>query len=231
MAFEDILVLEKVEAFYGHTEILYGVTLNVKRGETCGLVGRIGAGKTTTFKSILGLLRSSGSIKFCGKEIVNAMTHKIIRMGIGYIPEGRKLYGELTLNENLEMARKGSINRNFSEVYDLFPELKDKKLVKVKLLSGGERQMVAIARALAGSPDLLLIEEPYEGLAVPVVKRLNQAFQAMKEKGKTFFIAESNLKHLELIADRVHVIDRGRIVFTGNLSQCSVFASINNLII
>lgn len=231
MASEDILVLEKVEAFYGHTEILYGVTLNVKRGETCGLVGRIGAGKTTVFKSILGLLRSSGSIKFCGKEIVNALTHKIINMGIGYVPEGRKLYGELTLNENLEMARKGSINRNFSEIYDLFPELKDKKSLKVKLLSGGERQMVAIARALAGSPDLLLIEEPYEGLAVPVVRRLNQAFQAMKEKGTTFFVAESNLKHLELVADRVHIIDRGKTVFTGDLSKCSEFASINNLII
>ena len=224
------MFLEEVEAFYGHTKILLGITLNVREGETCGLAGRIGAGKTTTFKSILGLLRSLGSIKFDGKEILKIPTFKIANMGIGYVPEGRRLYGELTVNENLEVARKG-IEKGFSKIYDLFPELKGKKSNKVKTLSGGERQMVAIARALAGAPKLLLIEEPFEGLATPVVRRLNQTFQEMKREGITSFISESNIKHLESIVDRVHIIDRGRIIFSGDIKQTQEFISSKNLIL
>jgi branched-chain amino acid transport system ATP-binding protein len=230
MALEGILTLEEVEAFYGHNKILLGITLNVREKEICGLAGRIGAGKTTTFKSILGLLRSFGSIKFDQKDILKMPTFKIVHMGIGYVPEGRRLYGELTVNENLEVARKG-VDKGFSKIYDLFPELKDKKSNKAKTLSGGERQMLAIARALAGTPKLLLIEEPFEGLAVPVMRRLNQAFQEMKREGITSFIAESNIKHLESIVDRVHIIDRGRIIFSGDIKQTKEFMSSKNLIL
>ena len=232
MDFEQILALKNVDAFYDHTEILHGISLNVEKGGNCGLVGRIGAGKTTTLKSILGLLRTSGSIMFKGKEITKLPTFKIINMGIGYVPEGRKLYGELTVNENLEIAREGSSSEEeLSKIYDLFPELSDKKSNKAKFLSGGERQMLAVARGLAGIPELLLMDEPYEGLAVPVIRRLNEAFQEMKKSGVTLLVAEASLKNLELLADRILVIDRGRIIFSGEVEEVKQFISSHNLIL
>lgn len=233
MVSEEILGLEEVKAFYNHTEILRGITLSVMRGESVGLMGRIGAGKTTTLKSILGLLRTSGSIKFKGKEITRIPTFRIANMGIGYVPEGRKLYGELNVNENLEIAMAGahSDKEVLSIAYDLFPELKDKKFNKAKLLSGGERQMLSIARAFVGKPELLLMDEPYEGLAVPIIRRLNQSFHEIRKGGLTIFVTWASIKGLESIADRIYIIDRGRIIFNGGVQEGRSFASINNLIL
>ena len=233
MVSEKILALERVKAFYSHTEILHGINLSLRKGESCCLAGRIGAGKTTTLKGILGLLQTSGSIKFKGKEITMMPTFRIARMGIGYVPEGRRLYGELTVNENLEMAmaREGSGKEELLKAYDLFPELKDKKSNKAKLLSGGERQMLSIARALVGQPELLFMDEPYEGLAVPLIRRLNQSFQEIRKGGLTIFVTWPSLKGLESIADRVYIIDRGGIIFNGGIQEARRFTFVNNLIL
>ena len=233
MVSEKILALERVKAFYSHTEILHGINLSLRKGESCCLAGRIGAGKTTTLKGILGLLQTSGSIKFKGKEITMMPTFRIARMGIGYVPEGRKLYGELTVNENLEMAmaREGSGKEELLKAYDLFPELKDKKSNKAKLLSGGERQMLSIARALVGKPELLFMDEPYEGLAVSIIRRLNQSFQEIRKGGLTIFVTWASLKGLESIADRVYIIDRGGIIFNGGIQEARRFTFVNNLIL
>jgi branched-chain amino acid transport system ATP-binding protein len=230
---EQILTLERVKAFYNHTEILHGINLMLMKGESCCLAGRIGAGKTTTLKAILGLLQTSGSIRFRGKEIRTMATFRIANMGIGYVPEGRKLYGELTVNENLEMAMAPGRSSKDAVIkaYDFFPELKDKKSKKAKVLSGGERQMLSIARALIGKPQLLFMDEPYEGLAVPIIRRLNQAFQEIRKRGLTIFVTWASLKGLESIADRVYIIDRGEIIFNGAVEEARNFTLANNLIL
>ena len=233
MDFEHILTLEGVKAFYNHTEILHGINLTLMKGESCCLAGRIGAGKTTTLKAILGLLQTSGSIRFKGKEISSMATFRIANMGIGYVPEGRKLYGELTVNENLQMAMlpDRSSKDSLIQAYDFFPELRSKKSNKAKVLSGGERQMLSIARALIGKPELLFMDEPYEGLAVPVIRRLNQAFQKIRKEGLTIFATWASLKNLESLVDRVYIIDRGEIIFNGAVQEARSFTLVNNLIL
>lgn len=221
---ESILNLENLSVFYGTSEVVKNVSMSLEEGSFMFLVGRIGSGKTTLFKGILQLLRTSGNIKFKGKEISEKVTREIVNMGIGYVPEDREIFGELTVKENLMVPKAGS-EETFSNIYDLFPNLEERKNIKAKLLSGGEQQMLSIARTLLKDPDLLLLDEPYEGLAGKIKKKLNQAIKGMKEQKEiTVLIAESTFEG-RLVKDRtVLFFDRGKIIAEGSKEKIKEYA-------
>lgn len=222
MAGKSCLTLKDVNAFYGKTQILRNVSMNVEEGKIVCLIGRIGAGKTTCFRAIMGLIPHTGNIEFLGKNLNKKQTYEIARMGIGYVPEGRRLYSELTVEENLKVGMKCSSDQ-LESIYKLFPRLKERRGFKAKFISGGEKQMLVIARVLMHSPKLLLIDEPFEGLALPVRNKLVEVFQKMKEEGLTVLIAEANLLNVKPIADEIYVIHRGEIIFHGNFKEVEEF--------
>jgi len=214
-----ILEVKSVHVELNGVRILRGVSLSVGRGEIVMLIGRNGAGKTTTIKSIMGLVPvKSGRIVFDGRDITGMKTHKIARMGIGYAPEDRRVFADLTVEENIEIAIGNPSERDeiLREVYTIFPDLKRLASRRSGYLSGGEQKMLAIARALALKPKLLLLDEPFEGLAPLVVRRLYESIWKIREKGISILIAESNITHVPKLADRVYVIERGEIVFEGS---------------
>ena len=222
MAGKSCLTLKDVNAYYGKTQILRNVSMNVKEGEIVCLVGRIGAGKTTCFRAIMGLIPRTGYIDFLGKNLVGKQPYEIARMGIGYAPEGRRLYSELTVEENLKVGTKRSDDK-LELIYELFPRLKERRNFKAKFLSGGEKQMLVIAQALIHDPKLLLVDEPFEGLALPVRNKLVEAFQKMKKEKLTVLVAEANLLNVKPIADEIYVIHRGEIVFHGGFKEVEEF--------
>ena len=205
--------------------VLRGVNLYVGKGELVALLGRNGAGKTTTLRSIMGILKPSrGKVIFMGKDITRLSPHKIAKLGVGYAPEDRKIFTDLTVEENIEIAirdlrRKSEILKN---IYEVFPKLREIANRKGGYLSGGEQKMLAIARALALEPKLLLLDEPFEGLAPVFARRLYNAVREIKKRGLSILMAESNLMHvlsLSDIIDRIYVIERGEIIFKGSPSE------------
>ena len=219
-----ILEVKDVHVELDGVPILRGVCLDVDKGETVILLGRNGAGKTTTMRSIMRIVPiKSGKIIFEEKDITRLKTHDVARIGIGYAPEDRKIFTDLTVEENIEIAIK-DLNKKkeiFDEIYSIFPELKKLAGRRGGYLSGGEQKMLAIARALALRPKLLLLDEPLEGLAPVVVKRFYESIQKIKEKGISIFMAESNIAHVPKLADRVFVIERGEIIFEGTSDEMS----------
>lgn len=217
-----ILEMRDVHTFYGTSHVLFGVSLDVAQGETVCLMGRNGAGKTTTFRSIMGLTPPrSGSVLFHGKEIAGAKVHRIARLGVGYVPEDRQIFPNLTVRENLEIGRSSGIPRkegwSVEKVYALFPVLSKYDRKPGGQLSGGEQQMLTIGRTLMGNPDLVLLDEPTEGLAPVVVIALKEMILRLKEMGTTILLSEQNVKFAVKVSDRVFIIDNGAIRYRNDI--------------
>ena len=219
-----MLALENIHTFYGRSHILQGVSLSVQPKEIVCLLGRNGVGKTTTLKSIIGLTPPrSGAIRFENKEISGLKTHEISRKGISYVPEDRRIFAALTVEENLILGAKNLIGANsetkkinLGKIYNYFPILRARKKQSGGTLSGGEQQMLTIARGLMGSPKLMLLDEPFEGLAPLIVKELAKIISLLsREEGLTILLVEQNARMALRMADRGYVLEKGSITFEG----------------
>jgi branched-chain amino acid transport system ATP-binding protein len=214
-----MLSIETIHTFYGLSHILFGVSLTVSEGEIVCLLGRNGAGKSTTMRSIMGLTPPRrGSILFRGEDITGHKPHLLARKGITYVPDDRRVFGDLSIAENLEISeRKGRWDTE--RVYGLFPVLKTIKARKAGCLSGGEQQMLAIARALVTNPELLLLDEPTEGLAPIIVKEIEVQVLELRNSGISILLAEQNVESTLNISDRGYVIDNGSIRYEGSVEE------------
>lgn len=218
-----ILALEKVNTFYGHSHILFDVDLSVAEGEVVSLLGRNGAGKTTALRSIMGLTPPrAGRVRWLGEEVQGRKPHEISRKGVGFVPEDRRIFSRLSVEENLEtgafkLERPGGWT--LERVYGLFPRLGQLKSRKGSELSGGEQQMLSIARALMGAPKLVLLDEPSEGLAPAIVKDVGEMIGMFRDEGIAVLLVEQNARFACRLSDRVYVIDKGRIRFEGAVAQ------------
>lgn len=215
-----ILEVEEIHTYYGQSHILFGVSLSIEEGERICLLGRNGAGKTTTLKSIMGLTPPrSGKILFRGEDIARKPTHLISRRGIGFVPEDRRIFPNITVRANLDVAIKPSISGGtqwtLDRVYELFPILKERATQRGGLLSGGEQQMLAIARSLMGNPQLLLIDEPMEGLSPLIVQMLGQQIVQLHREGITTLIVEQYSDFTLKISNRAYIIEKGQIRYKG----------------
>ncbi len=216
----EILTTENMNSYYGKSHILFDVSLNVREGETLCLMGRNGAGKSTTFKSIVAVVvPKSGRVTFAGKPITGLKPYKISRLGVGLVPEDRKIFGPLSVKENLiigtSSGRKGIWNLDM--VYDFFPVLREYQDRAGGTLSGGEQQMLTIARTLMGNPAVLLLDEPTEGLSPVMVKTLKDLVLKLKEVGTTILLSEQNIKFAMAVSDRVAIIDKGHIRYESDI--------------
>ena len=221
-----LLEVHGLETAYGASQVLFGVSLEVARGEVVALLGRNGAGKTTTLSSIMGLVRPrAGTIRFDGAEIQGREPFEACRAGLGFVPENCRLFGGLTVAENFEAARRpardGATRWDLDEVLQLFPDVAQFLNRRASALSGGQQRMVAIARTLLGNPSLLLLDEPSEGLAPLVVDAILQRLKRLKASGTTVLISEQNLRFATELADRVSIIERGEIRYEGTPSELS----------
>lgn len=218
-----MLEVEGVHTFYGESHILFDVSLRVDPGEVVCLLGRNGAGKTTTLRSIMGVTPPRrGRIRFKGEEVAGFPPHVLARRGIGYVPDDRRIFADLTVGENLEIAEKDTQGRRTwdrTRVYQLFPVLREKESSRGGHLSGGEQKMLAIARALVGNPELLLLDEPMEGLAPMLVLVLEEHIASLKATGLTVLLAEQNVHAALRLSDRGYVIDDGRIRYQGSAAS------------
>lgn len=216
-----LLALEDVTAAYGRLPVLHDVSIQIRPGEIVSLIGANGAGKSTTMMTICGRPRPThGRVVFDGEDITQRPTHEIARLGICQSPEGRRIFGRMTVMENLQMGAivanaPDGFEADVARVFDLFPRLKDRASQRGGTLSGGEQQMLAIARALMGRPKLLLLDEPSLGLAPLVVKQIFEAIKALNTDGLTVFLVEQNAYHALKLADRGYVMVNGRITMTG----------------
>jgi branched-chain amino acid transport system ATP-binding protein len=203
-----------LEAWYGESHVLHGVDIDIREGEVVTLLGRNGAGKTSTLRSIMGLVpRRTGSVKYDGKEFVNARPDIIARAGIAYCPEERGIFASLDVTENLmlpPMVRPGGLP--LDEIYTLFPNLKERARSQGTKLSGGEQQMLAIARILRTGARLLLLDEPSEGLAPVIVQQIGRTIRELKKRGFTVLLVEQNFRFAQTVADRHYVMEHGRVV-------------------
>ena len=219
-----MLSLSAINSFYGKAHILHDVSFAVAPGEVLALLGRNGAGKTTVLKSIMRLVRPhSGTVEFNGNDISRMATHKIAARGLGYVPEERRIFTSLTILENLECGRQpqrqGMPCWTIEELFNLFPNLAERRHNRGKALSGGEQQMLTIARTLMGNPRLLLLDEPSEGIAPVIVEQMARTITRLKGEGLTVVICEQNLHFARLVADRACIIEGGEIRFTGSFEE------------
>lgn len=215
---EALLQVEDIHASYGESRVLFGVSLDVQPGEVVSLLGRNGAGKTTTLKTITGLLPiDSGEILFEGETISNLPDYEVVSRGISYVPEDRQVFPDFTVEENLRMGSIRSQSSTFSmeDVYDEFPRLRNRKSQRASLLSGGEQQMLVIARALLSETKLLLLDEPTEGLAPQIVDDVIDIISNVRDRDITVLLVEQNVNAAMTVADRHYIIDKGNIVFEG----------------
>jgi branched-chain amino acid transport system ATP-binding protein len=219
-----ILEVNDIYTAYGLSQILFGVSLKVQEGEVISLLGRNGVGKTTTLRSIMGLTPpKSGSIKWRGEEIAGKPTHEISRLGIGFVPEDRRIFSDLTVWENLDVAiqpgRKEQNVWTLERVFDLFPALKPIQSRRGGYLSGGEQQMLTIARTLMSNPDLLLLDEPSEGLAPLVVHQLGEQIAKLRQEGMTILLCEQNQRFSLDLSDRLYILEKGTIKYEGTVQD------------
>ncbi|ANT54328.1 ABC transporter ATP-binding protein [Mesorhizobium amorphae] len=215
---ETLLELENVVAGYGETHILRNLSLKVVQGERLAIIGRNGVGKTTTLNTVMGLTRQhSGTIRLKGQPIDRLPPHKRSRLGLGLVPQTRDIFPSLTVEENLQAGvRNGA---SIEEAYDLFPRLKERRRNGGRQLSGGEQQMLAVARTLMGKPDIILLDEPLEGLAPVICERLVAVFQELSRRGHTIVLVEQHTAIALDFAERVIIIEQGGIVFEGAASE------------
>jgi branched-chain amino acid transport system ATP-binding protein len=211
----SLLVLKGVESFYGASQALFGVSLTVEDGEVVALMGRNGMGKTTTINSILGLVRPrAGSIRIAGSELAGLRPHRIARLGLGLVPEGRRCFPNLTVEENLLVAARGN-EWTLERVTELFPRLGERRSQYANTLSGGEQQMLAIGRALMTNPRLLILDEATEGLAPVIRQDIWAAIRKLKAAGQSILVVDKTLSELLPVADRCFVLEKGVTVFAG----------------
>lgn len=218
------LQVEKINTYYGLSHILFDVCLDVEQGEVVVLLGRNGAGKTTTMRSIMGLTApKQGRVIFKGKDVTGLPPYKIARLGIGFVPEDRRIFPDLSVQANLEVGRKsvrGKPNKwTYERVYKIFPRLEELAKKRGGTLSGGEQQMLTIARTLMGDPELLLLDEPSEGLAPIIVQEVGKLVDLIKKEGVTVLLSEQNVKFSLKHSDRAYIVDSGHIKYQGTIAE------------
>jgi len=224
-----LLEARGLNAWYGAAHILFDVTLQVNRGEVVALMGRNGAGKSTTLKTLMGMLaKRKGSVSFLGKDISRSEPHEVARMGLGYVPEDRRVFGDLTVLENLEVGRQPA--RQWSDgsaaplwtherLFKLFPNLGEMPERPGGRMSGGEQQMLTVARTLMGNPFLVLLDEPSEGVAPVIVEQMAQMILELKAQGVSILLSEQNMHFAELVSDRAYVLEKGQIRYQASMAE------------
>jgi branched-chain amino acid transport system ATP-binding protein len=233
MTVQPVIQVADLDVYYGTSQILFGVGFSVRQGETMALLGRNGAGKSTTMKAIMGLAPPRrGTISLSGGMISRMKPHRIARAGLGFVPEDRQIFPEHTVEDNLVIGRKkgpdGQDEWPIARIYQVFPSLEPLRSRIAGRLSGGEQQMLAIARTLMGNPALLLLDEPSEGLAPIIVQRIGELLRQLRSIGATILIAEQNMHFCLGIASHATVIDKGQIVFTGTIEDLKADDSIRS---
>jgi branched-chain amino acid transport system ATP-binding protein len=217
---EKLLETNNLCAWYGRAQILFDVSIEVGRGEVVALMGRNGAGKSTTLKALMGMTpQRAGQVEFMGHDIAREAPYQIARRGLGYVPEDRRIFADLTVEENLTVGAKGVGVWTTTRVYAFFPKLQELAGRRAGSLSGGEQQMLTVARTLMGNPRVLLLDEPSEGLAPVIVRALGDQIAALKREGLTILLSEQNLKFAARLADRAYIIEKGEIRFDGPMSR------------
>ncbi len=213
-----MIKITNLNSYYGKSHILQGVNLNVHEGEIVSLLGRNGVGRSTFIKSIMGMVKAEGSILFNNNEILGRPVHEIANLGIGYVSENRDIFPDLTVKENLELGKKENkygIKWNLEELFDLFPNLKNRINVQGGVLSGGEQQMLTICRSLMGCPKLMMIDEPTEGLSPQMVNNVEVLLKKISEKGVSILLVEQKLTIAFNLSQRLYVMGQGKVVFEG----------------
>ena len=218
------LTVRGIDVFYGASQILFGVDLTVERGDTVALLGRNGAGKSTTFKAIAGVAPPrTGSVMLNGQDITGLAPYRIARRGIGYVPEDRQIFPEHSVEDNLRIAAKpgldGRTHWTLDRIYEVFPALKPMRTRMGGRLSGGEQQMLTIARTLMGNPEVVLLDEPSEGLAPIIVAQIARLIGQLRGQGVTIMLAEQNMHFCVAVASSVAIIDKGQIVYRGSIAE------------
>ena len=224
-----LLQLSALNAFYGKSHILHGVDLSVGEGEIVALLGRNGSGRSTTVKTVMGLVQGMGSVKFRGEEILGHHAFDIAHRGVGYVPENRDIFPKLTVHQNLMLGEKRGKSKprwSFDDMYQLFPRLKERQHTEAGVLSGGEQQMLTLCRTLMGDPDLMMIDEPTEGLAPKIVELVAEYLQELRRRGVSVLLVEQKLAIALQISDRCLVMGHGAIVFEGTPAELRANAEV-----
>jgi branched-chain amino acid transport system ATP-binding protein len=214
-----MLQVSQLHAFYGKSHVLHGVDLQVGEGEIVALLGRNGSGRSTTAKAIMGMVESQGSVLWNGKQIQGRKSYEIANLGVGYVPENRDIFPKLTVHQNLMLGQKRANKKprwTFEDMYAIFPRLKEREHTEAGVLSGGEQQMLTLCRTLMGDPDLIIIDEPTEGLAPKIVELVASYLQALRARGLSVLLIEQKLTIAMQISDRCLVMGHGSIVFDGS---------------
>ncbi len=228
-----MLGVSALDAFYGRAQILFQVALEVAAGEVVVLLGRNGAGKTTTLKAIMGLVPpAAGRITFAGREIAGLEPYAVSRLGLGYVPEERRIFTGLTVMENLEVGRQAPRRAlpqwSEEQLFRLFPNLAGMRQRPAAQMSGGEQQMLTIARTLMGNPSLILLDEPSEGLAPVIVEQLAATIQELKAEGVSVLLSEQNLRFAQAVSERAYIIEKGRIRYHGTMAELAADGAIRD---
>jgi len=213
-----MLKLHDIHAYYGKSHVLHGVSFEVGAGEIVALLGRNGSGRSTTAKAIMGLVHAEGTLRWKDQDVLRKKAYEIAHLGIGYVPENRDIFPKLTVHQNLLLGQKGSgkgSRWSFDDMYSMFPRLKERQHTEAGVLSGGEQQMLTLCRTLMGDPDLIIIDEPTEGLAPKIVELVGQYLKTLKDKGISVLLIEQKLTIAMQISDRALVMGHGSIVFDG----------------
>mgnify|MGYP000072394474 CR=1 FL=1 len=213
-----MLKVSNLHAFYGKSHVLHGVQFEVGQGEIVALLGRNGSGRSTTAKAVMGMVDGQGSVQWQGKEIMGKKPYEIAHLGIGYVPENRDIFPTLTVHQNLLLGQKGSgkgSRWSFDDMYAMFPRLKERQHTEAGVLSGGEQQMLTLCRTLMGDPQLIIIDEPTEGLAPKIVELVGEYLKKLKERGISVLLIEQKLTIAMTVSDRALVMGHGSIVFQG----------------
>lgn len=220
-ATENLLDIQDLQAWYGKSHILHGLNMRVGRGEIVSVLGRNGAGRSTLLKSIMGAVTTRGSVTFNGQEIAGKKPHAVARAGIGYVPEGRDIFGDLTVRENLILGQKTTAESRWSmdDIFDLFPVLRTRADARAGVLSGGEQQMLTICRTLIGDPDLIMIDEPTEGLAPKMVETVGSLLEQIAARGVSILLVEQKLVIALKVSHRLYVMGHGEVVFEGTSDE------------